>query len=79
MHGIAPDRRVRWIGRTNRLPGWIVDDPGQPEDYAALAHMDVTMGAGTLAFACLSSLAAAALPAFRTASGRVAMQIKVAE
>ncbi|NIK31363.1 putative ABC transport system permease protein [Xanthomonas arboricola] len=52
---------------------------GQPEDYAALAHMDVTMGAGTLAFACLSSLAAAALPAFRTASGRVAMQIKVAE
>ncbi|AEQ98165.1 ABC transporter permease [Xanthomonas oryzae] len=51
----------------------------QPEDYAVLAHMDPTMVAATLAFACLSSLAAAALPAFRTASGRTAMQIKVAE
>lgn len=51
----------------------------QPEDYSALAHMDGAMFVATLAFACLSSLAAAALPAFRTASARVAMQIKVAE
>ncbi|CAD0356588.1 MULTISPECIES: ABC transporter permease [Xanthomonas] len=51
----------------------------QPEDYAALAHLDLTMVAATLAFACLSSLAAAAFPAIRTASGRMAMQIKVAE
>lgn len=51
----------------------------QPEDYSTLVHMDGGMFGATLAFACLSSLGAAALPAFRTASARVAMQIKVAE
>ncbi len=51
----------------------------QPEDYSTLVHMDGAMFVATLAFASLSSLGAAALPAFRTASARVAMQIKVAE
>ena len=51
----------------------------QPEGYAALAVMDWPMAVLTPLLACVCSLLAAALPALRVASTRIAMQIKVAE
>lgn len=51
----------------------------QPEGYASLAVMDWPMAVFTPLLACVCSLLAAALPALRVASTRIAMQIKVAE
>jgi putative ABC transport system permease protein len=51
----------------------------QPEDYAALASMDLGMVGFTLLLACGSSLLAALFPAIRATSGRLAMQIKASE
>lgn len=51
----------------------------QPEDYAALASMDLYMVGATLVVACGCSLLAALFPALRATSGRLAMQIKASE
>lgn len=51
----------------------------QPEDYASLASMDLSMAVLTVGLACVSSVVAAFFPALRATSGRLAMQIKVSE
>lgn len=51
----------------------------QPEDYASLIRLGPGLILVIFMLALVSSLLAALLPAMRATSGRVAMQIKVAE
>ena len=73
------------IGGLGGAVGLIVAEAGlylvrmQPEDYASLANMDLSMAALTVGLACVSSVIAAFFPALRATSGRLAMQIKASE
>lgn len=73
------------IGGCGGLIGLLVAQLGtalvrrQPEDYAALVHLYPGLMMATFVLALVSSLLAALPPALRTLSGRVAMQISVAE
>ncbi|WP_296248710.1 ABC transporter permease [uncultured Stenotrophomonas sp.] len=51
----------------------------QPDGYAALAVMDLSMVLVTLVMACVCSFIAAGLPALRAASTRIVMQMKAAQ
>lgn len=48
----------------------------QPEDYAQMASMDLSMLGGTILLALLCSLVAAVVPAWRASSMKVVMQVK---
>ncbi|MNI50026.1 macrolide transporter ATP-binding /permease protein [compost metagenome] len=73
------------IGGLGGAVGLIVAEAGlylvrmQPEDYASLANMDLSMAVLTVGLACVSSVIAAFFPALRATSGRLAMQIKASE